>query len=324
MQTPDYENITPLILNQRIHRRRAEFTFRCPVSGHEVRANATLPQPTELSGVATQIGRRSLFQAVRGALFSAIHRAFGHGIFGRLIAEVIRSTVQTLERERGDLTAAEIREAAVEAFRGVSRRFVWEPQAGRWIALEAAQELLSDFDKRLAEAPILHPYDQGVLARMLVEVARSDGRVSGEEAGWLTQYIAASEGSIEGLADRPALTSAELGETTGAVRENLLMLAWAVALVDESFDAREQALLAALADGLGLPEVARFEAAETARAYVLEQALERMVTWGGHDEHARDELNAMAERIGVARDEAERVEARYLRRRGSARAAERR
>ena len=324
MQTPDYDNIAPLIVNQQVHRRTAEFTLRCPVSGEEVRANTTLPQPTELGGMATQIGRRSLFQAVRGALFSAIHRAFGHGIFGRLIAEVIRSTVQTLERERGELSATELREAAVEAFRGVSHRFIWEPQGKRWIAADAAAELLSDFDRRLAAAPIQHPYDQGVLARMLVEVSRSDGRVSSDEAGWLTQYIAASEGSIEGLGGRPALTAAELGETTAAVRESLLMLAWAVALVDEEFDAREETLLGALADGLGLPDVARYEAAEAARAYVLEQALERMVTWGGHDEHARDELNAMAARIGVDRDAVEQVEARYLRRRGSARAAQRR
>jgi tellurite resistance protein len=316
MKPTDYAAIQPLIVDRQIHHRRVTFTFRCPISDQEIQASATPPQPTELKEVAARVTRRSLVRAVRNALLSTLHRVLGHGFLGRLVAELARSVVGELERNRGPeaLSNAELERAAVVAFQTVSARFAWDDRGGRWVALDAARELLSELEHRLASDPVNHPYDLSVLARMMVEVARADGAVSGEEASWLTDYIAASEGSIEGTAARPPLTGAELLETSPEVRENLLMLAWAVALADEQLEAPERHRLESFAQLLRLPPDAAEGAAAAARAYVLEQALERMVTWGGHDAHARDQLMAMAENIGVSREEAERAEARALRR----------
>jgi hypothetical protein len=56
------------------------------------------------------------------------------------------------------------------------------------------------------------------------------------------------------------------------------------------------------------------QAQEAAQTWLLEQALARMVTWGGHDGHARKQLITLGSKVGLAREEVERIEARWQRR----------
>ena len=176
-------------------------------------------------------------------------------------------------------------------------------------------EAMSDFEQLLAAAPIAHPYDRQVMARMLVEIARGDGRLSSEESTWLTEVITPDLGDVHALAARPPLTPAELSSTSqGAVRKSLLVLAWAMALVDEEMADAERALLAHYARGLGLPNAGVETCRKAAQTYILDQAMERMFTWGGHDEYARAQLYGLAERIGMPVHEAQQAEARHLRR----------
>ena len=133
----------------------------------------------------------------------------------------------------------------------------------------------------------------------------------------MTEMISPDLGSVHDLAQRPPLTAAELNETTLAVRQNMLMLTWTLALADESFAAPEQQTLERFAQGLRLGSNQIQAARQAAQGYILDQALERMFTWGGHDAHARNELLALAQRLGMSADEAHTAEARYQRRKGS-------
>ena len=188
--------------------------------------------------------------------------------------------------------------------------------AETWIAAAAAQDAMSDFERMLAAAPIAHPYDRHIMARMLVEVARGDGRLSSEESSWLTEVISSDLGSVHEIASRPPLTSAELGSCSqGAVRESLLVLAWAMALVDEEMAAPEKTLLDHYGAGLGLARARVSACRKAAQTYILDQAMDRMATWGGHDEYARAQLYGLAERIGMPVEEAQQAEAKHLRRR---------
>ena len=115
---------------------------------------------------------------------------------------------------------------------------------------------------------------------------------------------------------RPPLTAAELSTASaGPVRVTLLMLASALAMVDEQLDMGERAVLARYGQGLQLTVPDQRRAFEMSRDWILDQAFDRMASWGGHDPHARAQLYALAGRLGMNQQEAEHAEARAQRRR---------
>ena len=200
----------------------------------------------------------------------------------------------------------------VGAFLTVQGLFAWEPEGGRWVAASCMAERLPPLQQHLHSHPVTHPYDLEVLARMLWEVARADGSVSQQERDLLTEY---TEQAVAHLAARPSLTAAELRETSeGETRLSLLLIAWVIALVDESESNDERSMLFGWSQSLGLGPAQVMWVRSTAQQHVLMESIEKMHTWGGHDVHARDELYALAERIGVSREDAERAEAAYRRR----------
>jgi hypothetical protein len=93
-----------------------------------------------------------------------------------------------------------------------------------------------------------------------------------------------------------------------------LLLAHALALVDENLDPVELQALSRFGQGLELSPRDQEEIGQVARTWVLDQALDRMATWGGHDAHAREQLYALAGRLGMSQPQAEQAEARFLRR----------
>lgn len=320
MPQPTYENVAPLVADMRESGRTVQVTFRCPVSGDTVSSSHSVPRDTSTSSQVMQTAQRSMMYGIQSSVSRAISQAFGYNsIVGRVAGDVARQAVYsaTSTSNSQSLSAREKQAAVLEAFRKVSSRFVWDNSRAHWISAKAAKELLNPFEQQLSEHPLSHNYDRVILARMLVEIARADGRLSSDESSWLNEFIGPDLGSIAELANRPPLSAAELSETSqGGVRQTLLMVAWTMAVVDESFDASEQRLLQHFSSGLRLNANQVRDARAAALGYILDQALERMFTWGGHDAHARNELFALAERLGMSRQEAEVAEARYQRRKG--------
>ena len=321
MSTPTPDNLAPLIQDLQVQGRSLSLRFVCPRSGQAFPARHSLPASAS-NAVATRVQStvsRTLMYSLRSALSSLVRSVFGHGIAGRVASDLAWSAMAEADRGRQqaarNLSASEQQQAILAAFEGVRSRFVWDGEARAWVSAEAARELMGAFQRQLAEAPIVHPYDRQVLSRMLVEIARADGRVSPEEASWLTDLLSADQGSLNDLAQRPPLTSAELRATSpGSIRVSLLAMAQAMALVDEQLDGKEQQALQRYASGLDLRPAEATAAATMARVWMMDQALERMATWGGHDPHARQQLYALAGRLGMNQQEAEEAEARFLRR----------
>ena len=315
MAQPTYETIFPLLRDVRVHRRTVSVRFVCGQTGDSVEARFTLPESTG-SKIARTMSR-SLLWSLRSSIYGIVRGIFGHGVVARMAADLAGSAMTGVQQQHGqhgtaDLDEGETRAALVEAFRCVQGRFAWVPSQGQWVSARAAQALLPPFQQQLNEHPVHHPYDRQVLARMLVELARADGQLATAEQDLLTELV---EGGIEELTQRPPLTEAELRTTTsGDPRVTLLLTAWTLALVDEEMDDRERTLLMAWAEGLDLRPAQVVWVRNTAQDHVLQSALERMHSWGGHDGYAREQLYALASRLGMGRAQAEQAEATFQRR----------
>jgi tellurite resistance protein len=314
-----YENVEPLIADLEVRGRSVAIQFECPASGQQVPARHSLA-PKAQSRV-TQTAKRTASYEARRAVSSMLRGVFGRGMMGRMASQAADSALQMaasgLTGSQQGLSKAEQREAVVEAFRSVASQFTWDASNARWIAARAARELMGPFELQLADAPLETNYDKQVLARMLVEVAQADGTLAPAEKDFMNEFLSPDVGSLDSLMERPPLTAAELANTSrGNVRGTLLMLTWVLALSDESFDPAEAERLKAFGQALGLTGAQATAMRQAAQAFLLDQAMERMVTWGGHDAHARKELYALADRLGMSRDEAEHAEAAWQRRRG--------
>ncbi|MFT4976551.1 MAG: tellurite resistance protein [Myxococcota bacterium] len=320
MPQPTHDNIAPLVADLQESGRSVRVTFRCPVSGQSVQSSHSVSRDASSSSQMMNTAKRSMMYGLQSAVSQTIRSVFGYNMVGRVAGDVTRQAMYSATRSatnQNTLSSSEKQQAVVDAFQKVARQFVWDEGRGHWISSKAAQELMSPFEQQLANHPVTHGYDRTILARMLVEIARADGRLSNDESGWLNEFIGPDLGTLGELTSRPPLSDPELGEVSrGDVRVTMLMVAWTMAIVDENFDRSEQQVLQRLSSGLRMSNPQIQAARDAAQGYILDQALERMFTWGGHDAHSRTELFALAERLGMSQQEAQVAEARYQRRKG--------
>ena len=293
-----------------------QVAFRCPVSGQIVEANAPIHQAKNLSSRVTQSAKRSLMYSLRNALTRSVRRALGHNIVGRVAADMTRSATDDLGQSQS-YSEADKQAAIVRAFESVANMFVWDPHNHRYVSTQAAGEVVIDFTRILNAAPVTAPYDRGILARMLTEIACADGVVGAEERQFLTGFITADLGTVDSLAQMPTLSSAELIETSqGGTRETMLMLAWALALTDENLAPDEAMRLDQYATGLAITAERAHELRSYAQIYLVDQALGRAYPGGRRDDQIHAEVMAMAGRLGMDPTEAERVDIRFRKRYG--------
>ena len=254
--------------------------------------------------------------AAQNAISHVIRNVFGYNLFGRAAGDVARQTMYAATSiTHNSLSENEKQQAILSAFQSVSNQFTWDSNNSRWISGQAVQSVLSGFEQQQSQHPVQHPYDLQVLSRMLVEVAMIDGRLSKEEGEWLTNMLDPGQGSLESISARPKLTPAELSEvSSGAVRESLLKYTWTLALCDEDFAASEKDLLMNFAQSMRLSAIQIGNVQTKAQHYILDNAMEYMFAWGGHDQFARQNIFQLASMIGLSQREAMEAEAKFQRR----------
>ena len=313
-----YDNIAPLIQNVQVQGRTVQVLFVCPVSQTQVQARYNVPIDNGMGARIQQTAQRSFMYAAQNALSSVIRDVFGYNLFGRVASDVARQTVSSAaSNQNRNLSAAEQQNGVIKAFESVSSRFAWDPNRNSFISASALKDALSPFELQLQQAPIQHQYDRMILSRMLVEMAMADGTLSNQEESWLVDFLDPNLGSIEMLRSRPPISAAEFSQVSnGAVRESILMLVWSLAICDEDFAQQEQQLLQRFASNLGLSSSSIEKVKLASQDYILSQALEGMIGWGGHDQFARQKLFELAGKIGVSQNDALMIEARFQRRRG--------
>ncbi|MEM9488606.1 MAG: hypothetical protein AAGC55_05650 [Myxococcota bacterium] len=315
-----YETIAPLIASAEQRGSAMVVTFRCPVSGHTVDASGAMRATAPGVGDrAMQSAKRSLGYSLSNALTRSIRRALGYNVLGRMAADMAQGATSSIGSSRSEPSFSEDdkRAAIAAAFESVSNNFIWDAQNNRYISAESAGQVMTDFMRILNEAPANLPYDRGILARMLTEIACADGSIGDDERGFLSGFVTPEIGTVDSLAQMKALSSAELSETSpGAVRETMLMLAWGLALTDESLAPDEAIRLDQYANGLAIEQTRAHELRSYAQIYLVDQALGRAYPGGRRDEQAHAEVMAMAVRLGMDPNEAERVDIRFRKRYG--------
>jgi hypothetical protein len=309
------EAIRPLVQSSKVDGRALDVTFVCPVTGNQARTRWTAP-PIGASAILTQMRTSPLFH-LRKEVNQLIRNTLGFGAIARAARQLSDATLAG-QHPIVTFNAEEEERALLEAFRLVSFRFAWVDD--RWVHASLkvdADQRPDTMPDQLERGGTLCTYDRNIAGRMMIAVARAHGDIADEERAYLTEVFDGDTASLASLLARPQLTHAEFAETTpGEPRRALFGMAWAVALCDEDFHAQEAAMLDSFADGLKLDRHARDHVQNLAQVYLLEQYLERMAKWGKHDKSARTQLYKLAEKVGLSRATAQRVEARFLKRRG--------
>jgi tellurite resistance protein len=311
-----YQAIQPLIAHAEQQGTTMRVVFRCPVSGQEVESSAGLRQGSSVTSRMSQSAKRSVMWSVRSAIASAVRSAFGSGILGNAVATASRDAMQAGE-EKLRYSEDDKRDAIERAFQAVATRFVWDTQQGRYIAAQAAGDVMTDFMRQLQAAPATTKYDRSVVARMLTEIAAADGQLGEDEHAFVAGFVTPDIGTVDTLVRTPRLSAAELAETSaGPVRDTMLMLAWAVALADDALAPQEEARLVEYGHGLGIPGTRAAELKGHAQAYLFDQALARAYATGQRDPAAHAEAMELARRLGIDATLAERADIRFRKRYG--------
>jgi hypothetical protein len=308
--------IQPLIATAQADGPMMQVTFRCPVSGTTVSSTATIQADDGLGSRAAEGAKRSLLWGVKNALSRAVQSALGHGMLGSAASSAAYGAMSDVGSKRS-YSEEEKRAAIVAAFERVKDRFIWDAAGRRFISAQAGGEVLIDFMRQLETAPIATPYDRRVTARMLASIAAADGSLGDEERQFLAGFMSPELGSVDDLVRMPQPSAAELAECApGPSRHTMLMLAWAVAFTDEELAPQEARRLSEFAAGLAVDDARAGELRRFAQIYVVDQALGRAYPDGRRDPAAHADVMALARRIGLEDEQAERVDIRFRKRYG--------
>lgn len=307
-----FETIHPLVEQEDVSGHSVTVIFRCPVSGQQIRGSASVVQER---GVGREV-KRSIWRNMRYSLSSVVRSMFGYSVAGQIGSAVAYSAMSGAEGQGARPSEAQVKQAIVDAFKGVANQFAWDASGQRWVSATVFRELQTEFATMLQAVSFDKSWDKNILARMLAEIAAADGKVDDAEREFFHAFTGGEGMSLDELVAKPRLTAAELGETSADARGPMLLLALAVAMSDEDFAADERARIEQFAAGLGVTADALAEGERLAADYVVDQALEAAYADGTIDAAERKKVDQVAARLGVAQEQLDRLDARCRKRKG--------
>ncbi|UFP93573.1 TerB family tellurite resistance protein [Gloeobacter morelensis] len=313
--TDFFDSIQPLVVYAEQQGSTLQCTFRCPLTGETVAASAYLQKrETAMSGVAQSVGT-GMLQSLKYSVGLMIRSALGYGFMGRILGDASDTLLnQGYGGSQPRFSEEERKDALVQAFQA-SNFFIWDGRQGGWISASAARQLYTDFEQQLSAYPVEALYDRSILARMLMAVARADGRLAEQERAFVAQCVDPQFGSPDSPDGAPPPSPVELEETAeGPARETMLMLAWSLALTDEHLDASETALLDGFADGLGIDTHRRGELMHWAQVYLLERVIGQCLVDGKLSRQYEEQIGQWAPQIGLGTHQIERAIVQYKKR----------
>lgn len=283
-------------------------TFICPVSETEVTSSAALVRGEGLSALTGDGG--GLANQLKDSFSRAVSSAFGAAF---LLNRSMSSSGSGAERYSED----ERKLAIFRAFENVSSRFIWHGENKQWISALAMPELATEFSLQLCNAPIESRYDETLTARMMVEMATIDQKLADAERALLETFLTEDTGTLDELLERPPLRHTELAEASaGPVRDTMLMMVWALVVVDERIHDNEIELIEAFARGLAVSP----ERSTTLKGFASEFAVDRALTTayagGKRDDLEYASARSLATKLGMTRGDADRMDIRARKRLG--------
>jgi hypothetical protein len=307
-----YDTVEPLIARVQEDGETLVCSFVCPLTDRSYEGTGQLQKGRTLEDVSTV--ERSMLDSVRQSLAFLLRGALEDPRSKRALAG---DAVMAHSGKHSSFSESERKAAVVLAFKSASSRFVWDAKGKRWIAAAGASELLTRFARQLSVASVEEESDRATLARMLVEVARADGKVTPTEWAFLGELIPGDITSVDTAMEQPDLSEEELGKVSkGACRDTMLMLTWALALTDEHMDADETGQLLRFAKGLRIPEERAVELRRYAQRHLLDRSLLRAFPNGKLKGKRHKEALALAKRIGLTAEETAEAEVDFKKRNG--------
>ncbi|MEM7040066.1 MAG: hypothetical protein AAF570_24050, partial [Bacteroidota bacterium] len=196
------------------------------------------------------------------------------------------------------------------AFERVQEHFHYDEEAGEWGKPLAAPPPppKSPFEEQISSNPVADPHDKNIFARVMAELAYADGHIAPEEAELFKDIIPPDQPSLDQLAKADPVSQIEAEEVTNGVKGTIYMFAWVIALIDLDLDPVEEELLMEYADVFELNENRREELIKMAKYFVLEKNIDPDIP--------REDLFALAEKVKLGQDDAERCRIQYKRRVG--------
>ena len=310
-----YEEISKYVLDYQIDGNRVVVEFQND-AGEVFDSSAIIKRAkTITSQVTKKVGRMAKSQARRHAS-RMVRSALGGGMLGRIGSQVARSSVGSIGTPGAENhTTEDINEAIAKSFRRVSRNFKINSTNQRVSGREkrnansdrrGQQEERSmsrvkelSFQDHLSKYPIKNLFEQDIMSRLLVAIAQADGRVTDEERNFITELLPKKIGSISDIAERGAISSVEAEELDGNVKKSIMLLAWAVALVDFDLSPAESRKLNEFSSLFGFDHTEVTTIANLAKYETMTSVMDPLM--------AKDALYDAAAGIGLTEHEAERM-----------------
>ncbi len=311
-----YEEISKYVLDYQIDGNRVVVEFQNE-AGEVFDSSAIIKRSNTLtSQVQRKVGRMAKAQARRHAS-RMVRSALGGGMLGRIGSSVARSSISNSMKsaEPSNHNETDINDAIAKAFRRVSRNFGVKSSSERVSgrerrvrqtdrrgrneerALSRHEEL--SFQDYLAKHPIQNLFEQDVLSRLLVSVAQADGRISEDERNFIMEALPKKLGSIQDIAARGEISSVEAEELSSESKKSILLLAYAVALVDFDLAPSESRKLNEFGSLFGFSHEEMSSIATLAKYETMTSVMDPLM--------AKNELYDAAEGIGLTQSEAERM-----------------
>lgn len=196
----------------------------------------------------------------------------------------------------------ELEAAVVRAFESILDEIIYIETTGKW----RLATHFSDFEVFIRQNPLTESYDKKIMSRMLVEMARADGRIEEEERLFFSHFLNNEMTRLSDLITAPYLSKSDCEKVTEDGRLTIFVVVAAVALTDKQLEVEEQEKLNRFAEIFGLTKQKQQELFQIAQDYTLETAL-KIQTKALN----KEELHAFADKIGMDRAHAEQVQAKF-------------
>lgn len=225
---------------------------------------------------------------------SMLLRALNKGIRKK---EVLEDDIPKVYFSKKELEAA-----AVLAFESILDEIVYIETTNKWHL--ATQ--FSDFEVFIRQNPLKEDYDKKIMSRMLVEMARADGRIEQEERLFFSHFLNDEMGRLSDLITAPYLTKEDCKKVSENGRFTIFVIVSAVALTDNELEGEEQDKLNRFAEIFGLKAQKQQELFQIAQDYTLEIMLKVEAK-----SLSLEDLHAFADKIAMDRTHAEQVQTRF-------------
>jgi hypothetical protein len=287
----NYANIQPIILEEKVANNSIFCKFKTADLDEIVEASAFIEQANDLGSQAQNAVKDTIKRNLWYSLSSAVYRMFGGGMLGSVASDVATAASQQAS-DAYSFSQIEKQNAVVEAFKSVAHKFYWDEQKYKWILVRQ----IPDFVRQTIEYPVNNAYDKEILARILVELAKIDGKIVEEEKDYLNAFLPENIGTLEEFIEKPFLTQAEFAHVSLEAKGTILMLAWGVSLIDEDLAESERNKLEEYRLLLGLDEETADTLKKKAQFYILENLMlhlspTQLYEWGNHIDMTQEDVD---------------------------------